>query len=520
MSNVSTQETELVAAETSVYERVAEVLMASSILLFVLSLTTLVQVTTAELSLLGLNFYQLLGVLFVGTGGGVVGLGIASNTGVVETTADPVSGLVVSVFAGVLWLFTTAALVAHLFGLGAVGGLGLGVVAGAGVFVVVALGGEDIGTTVPFGGFSLLVGGLLLGGVITPAWAWQPQNLIAQFPAQAVVPVLSGFAGVLTAWSGAKARGGFGTRGRQDGAYMLIGLNAAMMIAVLVAILGFVVSKGWGPMLKNFAYTPPLTIEWPFVMNPSQGLGIQLGIKPAIFGTLYLVVGAVVFSLPLAVGAAIFLTEYAEQGAFTRAIEVVTNGLWSTPSVVYGLFGLAFLVPRFGDQRSLLAGQIVLGFMLMPLVLITSREAIKSVPDGYRDASAALGVSKWQTIRSVVIPASMPGIITGMILGVGRIAGETAPLLLVYGGPTFPRAAQDVLGGFQVVASPPFVTNPALLEAGSALPYQLYAIITAGVGETQAFGWGTALVLLIVVLSLYAVGIASRMYFRRKLKQL
>jgi phosphate transport system permease protein len=158
--------------------------------------------------------------------------------------------------------------------------------------------------------------------------------------------------------------------------------------------------------------------------------------------------------------------------------------------------------------------------------LITSREAMLAVPDEYRDASAALGVSKWQTIRSVVIPAAMPGVVTGVILGVGRIAGETAPLLLVMGGGSFVPAGQraKVLESFQFSASPPFVTNPELLQATTALPYQLYQVIltgtgqTAGVNDVTQFGWGTALVLLAVVLSFYAIGIATRQYFRRKLK--
>jgi phosphate transport system permease protein len=161
--------------------------------------------------------------------------------------------------------------------------------------------------------------------------------------------------------------------------------------------------------------------------------------------------------------------------------------------------------------------------MLLPLVLIPSREAMKSVPDEYRDASAALGVSKWETIRSVVVPAAMPGVITGVILGVGRIAGETAPLLLVLNGPNFPGSAPGVLSSFDVGfgLQPPFVhvSNPALLERASALPYQLYAVITAGVGAEESFGWGTALVLLGVVLSFFAVSVASRRYFRRKLQQ-
>jgi len=154
----------------------------------------------------------------------------------------------------------------------------------------------------------------------------------------------------------------------------------------------------------------------------------------------------------------------------------------------------------------------------MPLCLITSREAIKAVPDEYRDASAALGVSRWETIRSVVLPAAMPGILTGVILGVGRIAGETAPILLVMAG-GLRDDAPDVLGSFEFISSPPFVANEALLESAPALPYQLYATITAGVSAENAaeFGWATAFILLVVVLSFYAIGIASRIYFRRRL---
>jgi phosphate transport system permease protein len=276
--------------------------------------------------------------------------------------------------------------------------------------------------------------------------------------------------------------------------------------------------QGYGASL-----VPELAFSWPFVMNPSQGLGIQVGVFPAVVGTFWLVLGAVLFAVPLAVGAAVYLAEYAPNSKFASAVEVATNGLWSTPSIVFGLFGLAFLIPRFGNNKSIFVGQLVLGFMLLPLTLITSYESMKSVPDAYRDASAALGVTRWQTIRSVVIPAAMPGVVTGVILGVGRIAGETAPLLLVTGGANFPTAAPGVLSGFEfdLVASPPFVqvSNEALMQAASALPYQLYAIITAGVGQNEEFGWGTALVLLGVVLSFYAIGIASRSYFRRKLSK-
>ena len=260
------------------------------------------------------------------------------------------------------------------------------------------------------------------------------------------------------------------------------------------------------------------SLSVPMAMQPYIPLGAEPGgIFPAIVGTVWLVVGATLFAVPLGIGAAVFLTEYAEQGRGTALVEIATNALWSTPSIVFGLFGAAFLIPRIGGDESLLAGMLVLGFMLLPLVLITSREAIKSVPDEYRDASAALGVSRWQTIRSVVLPAAMPGVITGIILGVGRIAGETAPLILVLGSTLNATSAANVLEGFRFTTRPPFVANEALLSASASLPTQVWAVIAAGVSGSPSMGWATAFILLVVVLTFYAVGITARTYFRRKL---
>ena len=260
------------------------------------------------------------------------------------------------------------------------------------------------------------------------------------------------------------------------------------------------------------------SLSVPMAMQPYIPLGAEPGgIFPAIVGTVWLVIGATLFAVPLGVGAAVFLTEYAEQGRLTAVVEVATNALWSTPSIVFGLFGATFLIPRIGGDESLLAGMLVLGFMLLPLVLITSRESIKAVPDEYRDASAALGVSQWETIRSVVLPAAMPGVITGVILGVGRIAGETAPLILVLGSTLNSTAAIEVLNGFRFTTQPPFIANEALLSASASLPTQVWAVIAAGVSGSPSMGWATAFILLAVVLTFYAVGITARTYFRRKL---
>jgi len=363
------------------------------------------------------------------------------------------------------------------------------------------------------------------------------------------------FCALVAGWAAAKAYGGFGARGRHHGAHLLIYLNAGSIIAVLIGLVAYVFVKGIDPLMNGvrvglgvgpstrfvfelvvpFAdvtlfgvgYTVVWPVDWPFLMNGVSLFNEVNGIWPPIVGTIWLVIGAVVLAVPLGVGSAIFLTEYAERGRFTQVVEVATNALWSTPSIVFGLFGAAFLVPRLtpAPQKTLLAGQITLGFMLLPLVLITSREAMIAVPDEYRDASAALGVSKWGTIRSVVLPAAMPGVVTGVILGVGRIAGETAPLLLTMGGGTNVAANQavKVVNNFQLSLSPPFVTNPELTRATTALPYELYQLILANVGQTSGienmntFRWGVALVLLVVVLSFYAIGIFTRRYFRSKL---
>ena len=261
------------------------------------------------------------------------------------------------------------------------------------------------------------------------------------------------------------------------------------------------------------------TLSWPMTMQSYIPLGPEPGgIFPAVVGTVWLVLGATLFAVPLGVGAAVFLTEYAEQGRFTTVVEVATNALWSTPSVVFGLFGGAFLIPRLGGDTSLLAGMLVLSFMLLPLVLITSREAIKAVPDEYRDASAALGVNRWQTIRSVVLPAAMPGVITGAILGIGRIAGETAPLILVLGSTLNASSSVNVIDGFKFVGHPPFVANDQLLSASASLPTQVWGVIAAGVSGSPSMGWGTAFILLTVVLVFYSIGIATRKYFRRKIQ--
>ncbi|WP_135853085.1 phosphate ABC transporter permease PstA [Halorussus salinus] len=540
---MSYENSALVTDESSTAERVASSVVGIGILTVLLGFASLFQWTDVEGTLLGVELFDLFGAFLTLGGLGVLALGAASRTGLVDTSPDRSAGVVTGGLFGLVGFVAGGLVASQMFGLGFLGGVFVGLLVGLGVAAVTMFTREDLGSTLPAGALGVVTGLLLLANVLTVEWQWDPQNFSAVFMAPVVVPALAVFTGLILSWSAAKAYEGYGTRGRQAGAYMLVGLNAFGMLGVLLLLVLFVAQKGLGYMMQDIKLglfsepavwfhvpvldeylifeIPGLWFHWPFTMN-GYSLGSETinGVLPAIVGTFWVVFGAVLFAVPLGVGAAVFLTEYAEQGGFTRAVEIATNGLWSTPSIVYGLFGYAFLVPRLGNTDSLLAGQLVLGFMLLPLVLITSREAIKTVPKEYRDASAALGVSQWETIKSVVLPASMPGVITGVILGVGRIAGETAPLLLVMNGNLQAMSPINVLGSFEFTAAPPFISNSALLTAPPALPYKLYGTITAGVvSDEPKFGWATALVLLMVVLSFYAVGIVSRIYFRRKLEQ-
>ncbi|WP_336001019.1 phosphate ABC transporter permease PstA [Halorientalis halophila] len=533
-------ETDLVKGGTSETNALAAGAVGLAVLLFALGLAALFETITISEPVAGVPVVTLLGLILLALGAAVVTFGVGSYLGYVETEPSPSAGLVAATAFSAIWFVIGGLVASQTVGLGGFVSFLLALAVGGATFALTAFPREDLGSTVPAGALTLLTGAVFVTGTIGPAWAWDLGfEQQASFTAEFVIPALTLFCALLSGWAAAKAYGGFGARGRHIGAYVLVYVNACAIIGVLFVLIAFTTVRGIPGLLNGFGFglgvgpevgllgfSVSLPVSLPFVMNGVALLNDFQGVLPAIVGTIWLVVGAVLFAVPLGVGAAIFLTEYAERGRLTQAVEVATNGLWSTPSIVFGLFGFAFLIPRFGGNKSLISGMLTLGFMLLPLVLITSREAILAVPDEYRDASAALGVSKWQTVRSVVIPAALPGVVTGVILGVGRIAGETAPILLTMTGGTFVPGGQtvDVIGGFQFTAAPPFLANPELLQATTALPFQLYALITAGVGlgdnvaNPVDFQWATALVLLMVVLSFYAIGIGARYYFRRQLQ--
>ncbi|MGE5309215.1 MAG: phosphate ABC transporter permease PstA [Deltaproteobacteria bacterium] len=238
-------------------------------------------------------------------------------------------------------------------------------------------------------------------------------------------------------------------------------------------------------------------ISWQFLTDiPRHGMR-EGGIFPAIVGTLYLVLGAIAFALPIGVLAAIYLSEYARDNLMNRLVKLAIVNLAGVPSVVYGLFGLALFVVFFKFGASIISGSLTLGIMILPLIITASREALESVPESFREVSLSLGASKWQTIRHIVLPNAIPGIITGTILGIGRAAGETAPILFTVAAFYLPRLPQS------------------LFDQAMALPYHLYVISTQVPNVDEKIRYGTAFVLLAMVLIMNLVAIVIRYRFRK-----
>jgi len=270
--------------------------------------------------------------------------------------------------------------------------------------------------------------------------------------------------------------------------FTILRLATFIILLVLFVIISFIAVRG----IK--------VVNWGFLTEMPRAGMTAGGILPAILGTFYLTLCAICFALPLGVGAAIYLTEYAKQGILVRIIRVGVNNLAGVPSVVFGLFGLAAFVKFLRFGVSILAGGLTLGILILPIIIRASEEALRSVPQSFREASLALGATKWQTIRKVVIPSCLPGVLTGAILGVGRAAGETAPIL-------FTAAT------FYKMSLP-----HSILSETQALPYHIYALMTEGTHpEVQVpIAYGTALVLLILVLGIDLVAIILRNRARRR----
>lgn len=268
----------------------------------------------------------------------------------------------------------------------------------------------------------------------------------------------------------------------------VVGLCALVITLTLLGILSYVFIHGYR------------AISWDFLTLPPTDSMTKGGIMPAIVGTLYLTIGAISLALPLGIVSAVYLTEYARQGRLIRMLRVGVNCLAGVPSVVFGLFGLGFFVVFLKFGSSILAGSLTLGILILPTIIGASEEALKSVPQTFREASLALGVSKWNTISRIVLPSALPSILTGAILGVGRAAGETAPIM------------------FTAAAFFTAVLPQSIFDEVMALPYHIYVLATAGtnIELTRPLQFGTALVLVALVLGIDLVAILIRSAIRRK----
>lgn len=269
-------------------------------------------------------------------------------------------------------------------------------------------------------------------------------------------------------------------------AFGLITLAAIVVVIPIFFVIGYVVAQGAS------------ALNWEFISQfPRDGMKAG-GLLPAIVGTLWLTAGTAVVAVPIGVGAAIYLSEYAKDSTLTRAIRVAIINLAGIPSVVYGLFGLGLFVIFLNFGTSILAGSLTLGIMTLPVIISTAEEALRAVPQSFRLVSVSLGGTRWQTIRRVVVPQALPGIITGIILGLERAAGETAPILFTVAAFFLPRLPQT------------------MFDQTMALPYHLFVISTQVPGMPVNIQYGTALVLLIFVLSMNLLATLIRRYYRRQ----
>ncbi len=276
----------------------------------------------------------------------------------------------------------------------------------------------------------------------------------------------------------------------QAAGFFLIRTGTFIVIAFLLLMLGYIFYQGISAVSIGFLTEMPRD-------EMTRG-----GIFPAIIGTFYLMLGSSLISIPVGIITAIYLTEYAKNRRIVKIIRLGINNLAGVPSVVFGLFGLSLFVIFFGFGTSILAGSLTLGLLNLPVIIRSTEESLQVVPATYREASLSLGATKWQTIYKMILPNALPGIMTGVMLSLGRAAGETAPIM-------FTAAA------FYTPDLPVSMFNEVM-----ALPYHIYVMATAGthIQATRHLQYGTAIVLISLVLALNMAGLILRYRFRKHLK--
>jgi phosphate transport system permease protein len=273
---------------------------------------------------------------------------------------------------------------------------------------------------------------------------------------------------------------------RQKIAFALLGVATLVVVVPIVLTIVYIVAHGYS------------AVSWEFISQPPKHGMKQGGIFPAIVGTVYLIIGTMVFSLPLGILSAIYLVEYARDNTFTRLIKLSVVNLSGIPSIVYGLFGFTLFVVFMKLGTSILAGSMTLAIMSLPVIITATKEALESVPQAYREISFSLGASRWQTVRYCVLPYAIPGILTGTVLSLSRAAGETAPILFTVAAFYLPMLPSSVFD--QVMA----------------LPYHLYVTSTQVPGIPQNIPFATAFVLIAMVFMMNVVSIVLRAHYRKK----
>lgn len=276
----------------------------------------------------------------------------------------------------------------------------------------------------------------------------------------------------------------------QNVAFTTFRILSGVIVTILFIILAFIIIKG------------ARVLNWDFITTPPTDGMKGGGIWPAIVGTFYLMVGSALFAFPLGIMSGIYMNEYASHGKIVKFIRMMTNNLAGIPSIVFGLFGMSLFVNFFGFGDSILAGSLTLGLLALPLVIRTTEEALKAIPNSFREGSLALGATKLQTIWHVILPMGMPNIITGLILALGRVSGETAPILFTCAAYFLPQLPESVF------------------DQCMALPYHLYVLATSGTDMDKQIpiAYGTALVLVNIILFVNLLANALRNYFQNKLK--
>lgn len=260
-------------------------------------------------------------------------------------------------------------------------------------------------------------------------------------------------------------------------------LSASVSVLLLLGIIGYMFVKGFG------------TLSWEFLTTVTSAAKQTAGILGNIVNTLYIIVITLLLATPLGVGAAIYLNEYAKPGKLVSVIKFTTETLSGIPSIIFGLFGMVFFGESLGLGYSILTGSFTLTLMVLPLITRNTQEALRTVPDSYRSGALGIGATKWYMIRTILLPSAMPGIVTGIILAIGRIVGESAALLFTAGSAyRLPKFTEDVAANIGKVFG-------KTLESGGTLTIELYLRMQKGEYEV-AFGVGCVLIVIVLLINL------------------